>query len=183
MKLTVKQSNFCDYYIETGNASDAYRRAYSCDNMAADTINRKAVELLDNGKITARIGQLRENLQKQSDIRKDEAVKELSAIVRARITDVLSAKGASVRIKDIESLPDDVKACIASVKKVRGGIEVKLYNKIAAIDRLSKMLGWDEPQQIEAKVSPFDEWSDEQLTEFINGNLELLGNGNERNRD
>lgn len=27
----------------------------------------------------------------------------------------------------------------------RDGIEVKLYDKISAIDRLSKMLGWDKP--------------------------------------
>ena len=59
MSLTVKQENFCTAYIETGNASEAYRRAYDAENMKPATVNRKAVELLDNGKITARLGQLR----------------------------------------------------------------------------------------------------------------------------
>lgn len=31
-KLTLKQKNFCDYYIELGNASEAYKKAYSCEN-------------------------------------------------------------------------------------------------------------------------------------------------------
>ena len=52
--LTIKQENFCNYYIESGNASDAYRRAYSCEKMKDETVNRKAIELLNNGMITAR---------------------------------------------------------------------------------------------------------------------------------
>lgn len=158
-KLTVKQENFCNYYIESGNASEAYRRAYSCDKMATDTINRKAVELLENGKITARVAQLQEVLQKRSDITKDEAIKELSAIVRSRVTDVLSAKGMTVRVKSIEELPDEVVSCISSIKKIKGGIEVRFYDKIAAIDRLSKMLGWDKATKIDMQGSvPVKEW-------------------------
>ena len=41
--LTIKQENFCNYYIESGNASDAYRRAYSCEKMKDETVNRKAI--------------------------------------------------------------------------------------------------------------------------------------------
>lgn len=32
MKLTEKQKRFADYYIETGNASDSYKRAYDCSS-------------------------------------------------------------------------------------------------------------------------------------------------------
>ncbi|MPM34677.1 hypothetical protein SDC9_81264 [bioreactor metagenome] len=158
-KLTVKQENFCNYYIETGNASEAYRRAYSCDKMKDETVNVKASELLNNGKITVRVKQLQDALQKRSDITKDEAIKELSSIVRSRVTDVLSAKGMTVRIKSIEELPDEVVACISSIKKIKGGIEVKFYDKIAAIDRLSKMLGWDKATKIDMQGSvPVKEW-------------------------
>jgi phage terminase small subunit len=52
MKLTIKQEKFCNLYLETGNATDAYRQAYNCGNMKYDTIKRKAVELLKNGTIT-----------------------------------------------------------------------------------------------------------------------------------
>jgi phage terminase small subunit len=59
MALTPKQEAFCLSYIETGNASEAYRRSYDAGKMAPATINRKAKELLDNGKITARLNDLR----------------------------------------------------------------------------------------------------------------------------
>ncbi|SFL00300.1 phage terminase small subunit [Porphyromonadaceae bacterium KH3CP3RA] len=158
-KLTIKQENFCNYYIETGNASEAYRRAYSCDKMKDETVNVQASKMLNNPKIALRVKQLQDVLQRRSDITKDEAIKELSAIVRSRVTDVFSAKGMTVRIKSIEELPDEVVACISSIKKIKGGIEVKFYDKIAAIDRLSKMLGWDKATKIDMQGSvPVKEW-------------------------
>lgn len=60
-KLSIKQEKFCNYYLECGNASEAYRRAYSCSNMKDESINRKAIELLNNGKITARVKSFKKN--------------------------------------------------------------------------------------------------------------------------
>lgn len=68
MTLTPKQEAFAKAYLETGNGSEAYRRAYDADNMKSSTINRKAVELLENGKITARLDQLQQRAQKRHDI-------------------------------------------------------------------------------------------------------------------
>jgi phage terminase small subunit len=51
VKLTIKQEEFCLAYIETGNASEAYRRAYSCGRMKAETVKRNAFRLTDNSKI------------------------------------------------------------------------------------------------------------------------------------
>src|SRR5665647_410030 len=57
--LTEKQDSFCRAFIETGNASEAYRRAYDAENMKPTSINRSAKSLMDNPKIAARIEQLR----------------------------------------------------------------------------------------------------------------------------
>lgn len=57
--MTPKQERFCQLYIELGNASEAYRQAYDAAQMKDATVNRKAKELLDNGKITARLGELK----------------------------------------------------------------------------------------------------------------------------
>lgn len=57
--LTPKQEAFALAYIETGNASEAYRRSYDADGMKPTTINRKAKSLLDDGKIAARLDELR----------------------------------------------------------------------------------------------------------------------------
>ncbi len=163
-KLTPKQQNFCNYYVETGNASEAYRRAYSCDKMKPETINRKASELLNNGTITARIAELQAELQKRSDLQKDEVVRELANIIRTRVTDVLKVNGSSVTIKKIEDLPDSALAAIESIRSVGGGIEVKFHSKIAAIDKLSKMMGWESAQAF--KID-FNKLSDEEIDQII----------------
>lgn len=59
MALTPKQENFCLAYLETGNASEAYRRAYDADGMTPESVNRKAKEVVDNVKIAARLEELR----------------------------------------------------------------------------------------------------------------------------
>ena len=59
MQLTAKQEKFSLAYIETGNASAAYRKSYNADKMRPETINRNAKALLDNNKITTRLEELR----------------------------------------------------------------------------------------------------------------------------
>lgn len=59
MSLTQKQENFCLAVASGKSASDAYRDAYDAENCSPTTINRKAKELMDNGKIAARLEELR----------------------------------------------------------------------------------------------------------------------------
>ena len=58
--LTAKQEAFCLAYLETGNASEAYRRAYNAGRMKPESIHRKAFDLLENVKIRARLQELRQ---------------------------------------------------------------------------------------------------------------------------
>ena len=67
-KLTPKQESFCLAYIETGNASEAYRQAYDAENMKPETINRKAKVELDKGKIRARLEALQAEHRKRRDV-------------------------------------------------------------------------------------------------------------------
>lgn len=70
-KLTPKQERFVQAYIETGNATEAYRQAYDAENMKDSTISVKASELLGNGKIAVRFEELSEHHQKRHDINVD----------------------------------------------------------------------------------------------------------------
>ena len=152
-KLSIKQEKFCNYYLECGNASEAYRRVFSCGKMKPESINRKAKELLDNGKITARIVELQAEMQRRSDMTRDEAVGILADIARANIVDTLVVRRGkdytTILIDDVTKLPKSTQHAIFSIKSSDKGYEVKLYNKIEAIDKLSKMLGWDAPAKQE----------------------------------
>lgn len=70
-KLTLKQDAFCLAYIETGNASEAYRRAYNAENMKPETINVKASELLSSGKISVRVAELQAAHQRRHNVTVD----------------------------------------------------------------------------------------------------------------
>ena len=88
--LTIKQEKFCRAYVgpAQGNASEAYRTAYNSENMLPSTVNRKAKELIDLGKISARIDQLKAEYEASEAI----TVEEISGALR-RAMDGAAAAG------------------------------------------------------------------------------------------
>ena len=75
--LTPKQERFALLYIELGNASEAYRQSYDAPRMKPTTVNRKAKELLDNGKIAARIEGLQAAARKRHEVTVDSLTADL----------------------------------------------------------------------------------------------------------
>ena len=80
--LTPKQEKFCIEYIKLNNATKAYKRAYNTTNMKASTINRKAVEVLANGNVRARVNELREKTENETIIDITRRKQILSDIIR-----------------------------------------------------------------------------------------------------
>lgn len=66
--MTQKQENFCLAYIETGNASEAYRKAYPGTRMSDKTLNEAASRLLKNSKVVARLEELRKPATESAQI-------------------------------------------------------------------------------------------------------------------
>lgn len=159
--LTVKQENFCNYYIESGNASNAYRRAYSCEKMKDETVNRKAIELMHNGMIKARVKVLQEEQKEKSDITKERILQELSSIAFSTIADM---HNTWIERKEFDKLSKREKSAIKciSTKTLKKNIgtsddpeiidveyvKIELYDKIKAIERICKMLGFDAASEI-----------------------------------
>lgn len=86
-KLTPKQEKFCQKYIEIGNASEAYRQSYDCENMKDETVNVKASELLNNGKITVRLKELKTEHAKRHNTTVDDLLNELEDIKEQALLD------------------------------------------------------------------------------------------------
>ena len=76
-KLTLKQEAFAQAYIETGNASEAYRRAYNAENMAQNSIAVQACKMLNIPKIALRVDELRANAQERHEVTVDSLIREL----------------------------------------------------------------------------------------------------------
>ena len=76
-KLTPKQEAFTLAYVETGNASEAYRRAYNAENMSEKVIHNKASGLLKRGDIRVRVEALQKHHQQRHNVTVDSLTDEL----------------------------------------------------------------------------------------------------------
>jgi phage terminase small subunit len=158
MKLTLKQEAFCLAYIETGNASEAYRRAYHASQMSAAAIDVEACRLLGHPKIAPRIAELQAGHRMRHEITIDRILAELARIGFSDIRKVVKwgpralgepRDGASGEMKftnvativSSDEIDDDTAAAIAEVSQTRDGIKVKLHDKRAALIDMGKHLG------------------------------------------
>lgn len=145
-------------YHECGNASEAYRGVYSCVNMKPDSVNNKAYELLRKVEITARVKELQNATAKRSDITKERILGELAKI---GFSSIASMHNTWIDRKLFEELTDEQKASIKSIStRVRRAIindepieveevKIELYDKLRALESISKMLGYDAPIKTE----------------------------------
>lgn len=101
MNLTPKQKKFCEYYIQSGNAADAARRAgYS--PKTADAIGR---ENLRKPTISAYIRERMGNQDKELVADADEVLRFYSAVMRGEVKDQFGLDASlSDRLKAGDSL-------------------------------------------------------------------------------
>lgn len=98
--LTGKQEKFAQAFVETGDASEAYRRAYDTSKMNAASVNRKAHDCKEHVKISARVEQLRAKHIKRHNVTVDSLIAELEeariAALTAETVQASAATGATM---------------------------------------------------------------------------------------
>lgn len=82
MALTPKKKKFVDEYIKCGNQSEAYRKAYDCKNMKAETITNNAFKLMQDNDVATRFKELNEKIEKESIASAQEIQKFLTQMLR-----------------------------------------------------------------------------------------------------
>ena len=75
--MTPKQEQFARLYVETGNASEAYRQAYNADNMKPETVTNEAYKLLQDPDISAMVDGLKEEARQRHAVTVDDLLSEL----------------------------------------------------------------------------------------------------------
>lgn len=94
--LTPKQEKFAQVYIETGNASEAYRQAYSTQGKGENAIWVRASELLHNSKVAVRIDELKAAHQKRHNVTVDSLLAELEEARTVAMTSEKPQSSAAV---------------------------------------------------------------------------------------
>lgn len=138
--LTVKKEKFARVWFETGNKSEAYRKAYDCSGMSDETINNEASKLSKNHEVTTRFEEFQDRASKASDITHDRITREL---VRIAFFDPVSLIDNFGVIRTLREMDADARAAIASIEQTMISKEttkttVKLHDKFKYLEALSK---------------------------------------------
>lgn len=72
---------------------------------------------------------------------KETLLEELWGIATARVTDFLEVKDGVLTVADTKSLTSRQMAAVASIERSTGGIKLKFYDKLKALELLGKYLG------------------------------------------
>lgn len=168
-QLTDKQELFCQEYMIDLNATKAYKRAgYSANSDEVAAV--EGHKLLINPKISQRLQELMEERSRRTEITQDMVLRELAAIGFAKVTDYLhiivasdestSAAGEAekpkrgrrarqaasavqqiVQVFETSKVRSGAIPAIASIKQGKEGIEIKLNDKVKALELIARHLG------------------------------------------
>jgi phage terminase small subunit len=150
-ELKDKQRKFCEEYIIDFNATQAAIRAGYSKKTAAVI----GAENLIKPNIQNYLTELKQKAAEESGITKKQLIDELAKIAFFDIRKIYNEDNS---LLDIKSFDDDSASAVAGIevdeifeqRQLSGYTKkVKLHNKIAAIERVSKMLGYDAPAKTE----------------------------------
>jgi len=142
-KLTPKQNKFAEEYVITGNASEAYRRAYDVGaDTKLETMATKASHLLAESNISTRVKELQKLEAESFQITRKEVAEGYFKMIKSweYLMD-LAAK---------ENLTKEQKAKFYLLKEMVKGSDYR-----GAYDSIAKMFGLNAPdkQEIESTVN------------------------------
>ena len=140
--LTPKQEKFCQEMSKLGNQYQAYCNSFNAKGMKRATIDRKANELMKNGKITARLKELAEETKSKNTAEAQEIQEYLTQVIRGQIDEdcivVESIGDYQSRARNVKKQvtpKDRIKAC-ETLAKMRGyfDLTIKIDNAPTIID-------------------------------------------------
>lgn len=102
--MTLKQKKFADEYIQTGNATKAYKSAYSCKRMSSTSINSEAAKTLRKPIVKAYIDEQNKRLDSKKTMDEKEIYEALSSIARGE----KQPNGQIPKVKDQLKAMDEI---------------------------------------------------------------------------
>lgn len=100
-ELTPKQAAFVREYIKSGNATQAYRKAYDAGGMKPEHINVEASKLLDHPKISQRVKEFQDKANERAGITLSEHLERLAHL--SKVAEGLEQISASVKAEELRA--------------------------------------------------------------------------------
>jgi hypothetical protein len=100
IKLTAKQEAFCQAIADGLGQADAYRMAYDAEGMKDNTIYSKASVLMSDGKVAARVAQLKSQVAEKQLWTREMSVKGLMSAYRIAL-EAKASTGMTAAVKEL----------------------------------------------------------------------------------
>lgn len=155
--LSEQQKNFCEYYIEGHNKRMALIKAGY--NQRSESY---VLRLLHNENIQRYICWLKARVLKQHFINASDILDAWIRIAFSDMSDFVDIYPYSIRLKPADQIDGQL---IKSIKSSKDGISIELYDKMKALDNLSKY--------IEDMPSDFKQKLEERKVQLLEEELEL----------
>lgn len=155
--LTEKQKIFCSEYILDWNGTRAAIAAGYSESSAREIASQNLTKL----NILAHIKYIQANLEIEAGISRLKVINEWK---KMGFSSIAHMHNTWITLKDFEELTDDQKQSIESIetKTVKRDfdethieteyVKIKLYSKEKALENISKMLGYNEPEKVKVQV-------------------------------
>ncbi|TAN17223.1 MAG: terminase small subunit [Chitinophagaceae bacterium] len=140
--MTAKQERFCIEYLKDQNAKQALIRAGYSKNGAAQTAHNTLQVPDVAAYITKELGERK----KRAELTKDKVIEEIKKIAFSNIKDFVNGGNTILELKCLDA---EKTAAVQGVKTQTVTVkdqtfinqEIKLYNKLDALEKLAKHLG------------------------------------------
>lgn len=191
-KINDKHLIFIEEYLDRGNATEAYKKAYNSDDSVK--AGRRGHQLLNEPLIQEEIKKRQKELSEKYDIKKERIIKELVDIIDFNILDVQTLKKKKELEERLNPLTGEVEEVevekttletnfnnltlaqeknIKSIEILRNGtVKVQYYDRLDAIEKLNKLLGfYDNTVKLDTRIdtSSLKDLSFEDLEKLIKG--------------
>lgn len=103
VKLTAKQEAFAQYIADGIGQGDAYRMAYDAEGMKDSTVHPKASRMLSEGKIRARVDELKAQVVQKQLWSREMSVKGLIQAYRIAL-DAKTSTGMTAAVKELNNM-------------------------------------------------------------------------------
>lgn len=167
-ELTPKQRRFCEEYIVDLNATQAAIRAGFGSKAPGET----GYEQLKKTEVQKYVAELMAARSARTEIKADDVLREMAVIAFARVNDFVrivevekqevgmdedgTMVAKTVLVKEVEvvptaQIPVEKLPALLSIKSVRGGLEIKMHDKVRALENLGRHLGmWNDKLKLDS---------------------------------